>query len=240
MPEAGCRRIADTFNRRFAGPKQMTVGKTFVNGVIRDHQYEVQILRRQIKNARPRPVPRNLIWGVDLTVKMDTAGALHPLLGIIEHGSRLNLCLAALRDKSSFTLLRHLLNAIRQHGKPKIIRTDNEAIFTSGLVRLTLWLLGIRHQRIAPHCPWQNGRVERFFGTLKDKLDQWQVDSLTQLNRALGQFQFWYNAVRPHQHLQGRTPIEVWSGVDVFSRMPKREYWFDAWEGLLTGFYLRV
>lgn len=38
MPDAGCRRIAATFNRRFAGPRQMTVGKTFVNEVIRDHQ----------------------------------------------------------------------------------------------------------------------------------------------------------------------------------------------------------
>lgn len=38
MPDPGCRGIAATFNRRFAGPKQMTVGKTFVNEVIRDHQ----------------------------------------------------------------------------------------------------------------------------------------------------------------------------------------------------------
>jgi transposase InsO family protein len=51
-------------------------------------------------------------------------------------------------------------------------------VFTSVRFRLTLWLLGIQHQRIDPHCPWQNGRVEQFFGTLKEKLDQWEVTRL--------------------------------------------------------------
>ena len=37
---------------------------------------------------------------------------------------------------------------------------------------LALRLMGIRHQRIDPHCPWQNGRIERFFGTLKPHLRQ--------------------------------------------------------------------
>lgn len=240
MPDAGCRRIAATFNRRFACLKQMTVGKTFVHAVIRDHEYEIQVLRRKIKNAWPRRVPRNLLWGMDLTGTTDTQGMLHPLLGIVEHGSRLTLCLTALRDKCSATLLGHLLEAVRRYGKPKILRTDNEPVFTSIRFRLTLWHLGIRHQRIDPRCPWQNGRVERFFGTLKEKLDQWQVDGLDQLNGALRQFRFWYNHVRPHQHLQGRTPAEVWTGVDVFVRRAKRESWFEAWDGLLTGFYLRV
>ncbi len=240
MPDAGCRRIAGTFNRRFASAKQMTVGKTFVNTVIRTHQYDILVLRQKIKRARPRPVPRNLIWGMDLTGKRDGHGRMHPLLGIIEHGSWLSVCLVALRDKSSLTLLRHFIETIRRYGTPKILRTDNEAVFTSIVFRLALWLLGIRHQRTDPHCPWQNGRVERVFGTLKHKLDQWQVEGRDQLNGALGLFQFWYNHVRPHQNLGGRTPAEVWNGASVFTRRPKREYWFEAWDGLLTGWYLPV
>ncbi len=85
-----------------------------------------------------------------------------------------------------------------------------------------------------------NGRVERFFGTLKDKLNQWEVDSLNQLNGALGQFQFWYNHVRPHQRLDSRTPAEIWQGIDIYTQRPKQEYWFEAWDGLLTGYYLRL
>ncbi|MDR0351928.1 MAG: integrase core domain-containing protein [Opitutaceae bacterium] len=29
------------------------------------------------------------------------------------------------------------------------------------------------------------------------------------LGGVLGDFSFWYNAVRPHQHLGGRTPMEA-------------------------------
>ena len=85
-----------------------------------------------------------------------------------------------------------------------------------------------------------NGRVERFFGSLKNKLNRWEVDSLNQLNGALGQFRFWYNHVRPHQHLDGRTPAEVWKGQDVYNNKPKQEYFFQAWEGLLSGYYLQL
>ena len=50
------------------------------------------------------------------------------------------------------------------------LRTDNEAVLVSRLFRCGLWLLGIRQQRIEPGCPWQNGRVERFIGTVKREL----------------------------------------------------------------------
>ncbi|MBI3354920.1 MAG: transposase family protein [Nitrospirae bacterium] len=136
--------------------------------------------------------------------------------------------------------MRFLLDAVEYYGKPKALRTDNEPVFTSWLFKISLWLMGIRHQLIDKCCPWQNGRIERFFGTLKKKLNQWQVGSREQLNGALGQFRFWYNHVRPHQHLNGMTPAEVWNGRDIFARRPKQEYWFEAWDGLLTGIYLKV
>ncbi len=136
-------------------------------------------------------------------------------------------------------LVRKLAESIRRYGKPQAIRTDNEAVFTSRVFRLGLLLLGIRHQRTDPGCPWQNGRVERFFGTLKQKLDCLAVDSLDALNSALVEFRFFYNHVRPHQNLGGRTPAEAWMGIDPYTAKHKSEYWFEAWDGLLKGFYLR-
>ncbi|MDR2581667.1 MAG: hypothetical protein LBC85_11845, partial [Fibromonadaceae bacterium] len=72
--------------------------------------------------------------------------------------------LQAIGGKASIVLLRILLDVIEKFGKPKVIRTDNESVFTSRLFRFALWLLGIRHQRIMLHCPWQNGRVESIWG----------------------------------------------------------------------------
>ncbi len=240
MPEAGCRTLALVFNRRFKNKRNMTVGKTYVSDTIRKHQYEIQVLRRKMKHRRPRPIPGNLVWGMDLTGKTDSKGKLHHILGILEHKSRATLTLAAIKDKTTITLLRYLLDTVERYGKPKIIRTDNEAVFTSRLFRLVLWLLGIRHQRIELRCPWQNGRIERFFGTLKEKLNRWDVDSREQLNNALNQFRFWYHHVRPHQYLDGKTPAEVWQGKEIYTTRVKNEYWFEAWDGLLQGYYLRI
>lgn len=237
MPQAGCRTVADTFNRMFLD-KYMSVGKSFVHGVFKKYDYQIQVLRKRIKNARPKAVPKNLIWGMDLTGKMDTEGNMHSLLGIVEHKSRASLCLTALKDKTSVVLLRHLLNAVERFGKPKILRTDNDAVFISWLFKAALLLLGIKHRPIQPSCPWQNGRIERFFGTLKEKLNQIEVYSSEGLQYALREFRFWYNHVRTHQNLGGRTPAEVWSEKDILKQKPKRRYWFEAWEGLLTGIYL--
>lgn len=239
MPQAGCRTITDICNRRFAAARKVTVGKTYVHRVLQRHDYEIQILRRKLKRATPKPVAKNLIWGLDLTGKTDTHGTLHYLLGILDHGSRALLNLQALQDKTSRTLITCISEVVRTHGKPKAIRTDNEAIFTSKTFRIGLRKLGIRHQRTTPGCPWQNGRIERLFGTLKQKLDQWQVENVAQLNTDLNIFSYWYNQIRPHQNLNGRTPAEAWNGINPYTKPPKQEHWIEAWDGLLSGYHLR-
>jgi transposase InsO family protein len=81
---------------------------------------------------------------------------------------------------------RHPASVAGRHqrfGAPKCVRTDNEAVFTSRLFRLGLHLLGIRHQRTAPFAPWQNGRIERFFGTFKERFRIWLAQGTSALSR---------------------------------------------------------
>lgn len=76
-------------------------------------------------------------------------------------------------------------------------------------VSLGVALLGIRQQRIEPGCPRQNGRVERFIGTVKRELRQQRPISGHEFTQRLTAMRSWYNHDRPHDHLQGRTPAEV-------------------------------
>ncbi len=133
--------------------------------------------------------------------------------GAVGVARRLPVTLAALPNKCSWTLLERLFLAIGKYGKPRAVRTDNEACFTSRLFCTLLKLTSIHHQRSELHCPWQNGRIERLFETLKQKLDQWEVVSFAALDASLVEFGFFYNFVRPHQHLQGRTSHEAWHGI---------------------------
>ena len=148
MPDAGCRRIADTFNRRHAHHREirrrMTVGKSFVADTMRKHRYEIEIVRRRMKHRVPPALPRNLVWAMDLTGKTDAAGSIHSILGLLDHGSRGLLDLAALPNKCSWTLLGHLFIAIGKYGRPRAIRTDNESVFAGHVFRAVLRLAGIR------------------------------------------------------------------------------------------------
>lgn len=238
MPDKGCRKIAQTFNRLYAQRRRMTVGHTYVANIIRRHRYEIEAVRQQVRRRKGRPSRKNRTWGVDLTGKAVIGGEIIPILGIVDHGTRLNLHLEALTNKRSMTLAWIIFKTCLCHGRPKRIRTDNERVFTSRLFRLGLKLFGIRHQTIDLHAPWMNGRIERFFGTLKQKLDRWRVPNRKTLNASLAEFQFWYNQIRPHQSLYGRTPAEVWNGKDIYRRGPKAAFHFEAWDGLLSGFYL--
>ena len=97
-------------------------------------------------------------------------------------------------------------------------------------------MLGIKHQRTEKCCPWMNGKIERFFGTLKNRLQYHCVKNGQTLGRDIALFRCWYNHVRPHQHLNGRTPAEVWAKKQPNSQAKNR--YFYAWGGALTGFYL--
>jgi hypothetical protein len=95
------------------------------------------------------------------------------------------------------------------------VRTDNEAMFTSRLWRRVLGWLRVRRQRSAPGRPWQNGRIERLFGTVKPWLRSLvAADAGTwQLQRTLDLAALFYNEQRPHQALDGLTPMHAWLGM---------------------------
>ena len=108
---------------------------------------------------------------------------------------------------------------------------------TGTLFRLGLWILGIRHQRTQIHSPWQNGRIERFFGTFKNYSDK-VIFNTKKIQFALDEFQYWYNAIRPHRHLNGLTPDEQWEEINPYRKNPRQVKKVSFWNGLLTGYLL--
>lgn len=177
----------------------------------------------------------NRVWGLDLTFVTDVSGKQKIILGIIEHASRACLSLQALPSKHSPMIVLKIIEAVRLYGFPKNIRTDNERIFTGVFFTWALLMLGIQHQRTKLASPWMNGRVERFFGTLKGKLNEIVVENNKGLEPQLNTFRLWYNHIRPHYHLYGKTPSEVWSRKAIL--LKRKATFFSTWHGLLTGYY---
>jgi putative transposase len=120
-------------------------------------------------------------------------------------------------EKADGVHVRAIFEAMfREYGLPDAIRTDNGTPFASrapgGLSRLAMWWLrlGIRHERIDPGCPEQNGRHERMHKTLKAETASPPSATWRQQQQAFLHFEWEYNHVRPHQALDYRTPAELY------------------------------
>ncbi|MEO5560070.1 MAG: integrase core domain-containing protein [Dokdonella sp.] len=120
---------------------------------------------------------------------------------MVDHRTRARFRLSAPTDKRSTTILLELVGVFRRFGLPKLIGVDNEACFVSRRMRVALTLLGVRLQRTDVHCPWQNGRIERLFGTFKTVLAKIALVDGDDLRIKLIEFGAWFNHARPHQHL---------------------------------------
>jgi putative transposase len=206
-----CRQVAMAFNRQHGAA--LTIGKTYAWETMRKHAAEVVELRRAIRRTPPRAMPVGDSWALDLTFFVSRPGLTFTVLGILDAGSRKLLRLKMIPRKCAFTILGHLLLAIAEHGLPRSVRTDNESMFCSHIWALTLRALAIAHRRGPPAQPWHNGRIERFFGTLKQTLDRKWSGSAVALQDAMERFADFYNRGRPHQSLGGLTPQEAWEGL---------------------------
>lgn len=95
------------------------------------------------------------------------------------------------------------------HGITRIERliTDNAWAYRWSL-RAVCADHGIRQKFIKPHCPWQNGKVERFNRTLAIEWAYRQPFTTNQQRRdALAPWLDHYNNRRRHSALKGQTPI---------------------------------
>lgn len=69
--------------------------------------------------------------------------------------------------------------------------------------------LGIKHRYTRPYRPQTNGKVERFWRTLnEDLIEGTTFDSLDHFKEELFQYLGYYNELRPHQALNGNTPLQ--------------------------------
>jgi len=98
------------------------------------------------------------------------------------------------------------------------VLTDNGAEFGQGRLsgnkerhpfERMLKELGMKHRYTRPYRPQTNGKVERFWRTLQEDLIEDTVfDSLDHFKQELKQYILYYNEVRGHQSLGGKTPEE--------------------------------
>jgi len=117
-----------------------------------------------------------------------------------------------LPDEKGTTCAAFLTRALEYfaaHGITRIERlmTDNAWAYRHSL-RETCAAYGIRQKFIRPHCPWQNGKVERLNRTLQTEWAYRQIfTSNAERTAALAPWLEYYNTRRRHSALGGLPPI---------------------------------
>ena len=69
---------------------------------------------------------------------------------------------------------------------------------------------GLTHVKIRPHCPEENGIMERSNRTVREALEEAEPTSRYEAEAALGRIIHWYNHERLHSSLGYLRPIDYY------------------------------
>jgi transposase InsO family protein len=198
--------------------------------------------RKARRRAPPRmgqltvPQHANHVWALDHKgwIRLGDGSRVEPFT-VTDGFSRYLISLAATGSTQYVECQPVLERAFREHGLPQIIRSDNGSPFastgTTGLTALSIWWikLGIRHERIDPGHPQQNGRHERFHLTLLEAMRPPPPTRTVQARR-FAAFVRDYNEERPHEALGQRPPASAYhsSPRAMPTRLPEPDYPVEA------------
>ena len=100
-------------------------------------------------------------------------------------------------------------------GKPSTtpsIRSDNGSCYISKEFRVVLQENGLGHHRIQPHCPEENGLMERTNRTLRESLEGEELTDLLTAESVMSRLVRRYNEERLHSALGYLPPWEFYRG----------------------------
>jgi transposase InsO family protein len=160
----------------------------------------------------------NETWQTDVTHWHLTQAEHVEILNVIDDHSRLFLASEAYPTVKAQDVVDTFHKAACLHGLPASLLSDNGAVFTATprkgkvLLQTELERLGINSKNSRPYHPQTCGKIERLHQTLKRYLaHQPTAKTLAELQSQLDTFVHYYNNIRPHRALHGRTPLQAYN-----------------------------
>ncbi len=185
-------------------------------------------VRRILLRPRPLPAPPrkdrtdgkkfksivairpNALWSIDLTTLRVFGIFKVYVLGIIDHYSRKVFCLRSAFQPTAEWIVCELKKVCEVFGMPRRIITDNGGQFISADFQELMTTCGINHVRTSAGHPQTNGKIERFFQSLKyEFVSLFFLKSKGHLDGLLAEYLLYYNEFRLHEAIDGQTPSAV-------------------------------
>ena len=176
--------------------------------VIDPAKYKYPYLLRNYKTTRP-----NEVWTIDISYIPMRKGFMY-LFVIIDVHSRYVVDWSISNSMEAAWVVQVIKRAVKKHGKPAIINSDQGSQFTSDEYVETI--NGMKEIRISMDGKGRaidNVWVERFFRTIKyEYIYLTPSDSGTELEQKIRYFVDYYNNQRKHSSLDYNTPASVYKG----------------------------
>jgi putative transposase len=174
----------------------------------------LQVKRVPRRPRRERAVPLaaaypNHVWAYDFLEDHDVHGGVLRILTVMDEFTREGLAIDVQTRSAAEGVIAVLTQLVATHGTPDYLRSDNGAEFTALAVQTWLSKRQIQTLYIDPGSPWQNGKDERFNGTVREEcLNRELFASVREARVRLEAFRQHYNQQRPHSRLAYQTPVE--------------------------------
>ena len=163
------------------------------------------------------------LWQMDVVggILLTDGSELKCLTGVDDH-SRLCVMAGLMVRATSRSVCDHFANAMRIHGVPQEILTDNGKVFTGRFGPKQSEVLfdricrenGIDHLLTAPRSPTTTGKIERFHRSLRTEFLTGRIfDSKSSAQEELDAWVVQYNTVRPHQGIGMVTPMSRFTSL---------------------------